>query len=206
MKPKSKKTILSSENLEKELEELKAIEKKLKREIELKDKELKDFKIKRDKDIKELEAELDSLNSSIEKTKAELDECKNAQKNSTKESNKEIALDELDIKDGISKSGDDEELYISMLDDFVDSYAESSKEFTKFCENKEFAKAKELAQEIKDFSLHIGANNLYSSVASIEEEFEKNDKNNWQKYLEIYTKDLTKLLDNIKSYKESIYK
>jgi len=108
----------------------------------------------------------------------------------------------LEVEAGIENCGDDSEIYISMVEDFLDSYKDSDKELEKLCDAQDFAKARELAVEIKDFAQHIGANQLSQNLSSLEESLAQESQDIACEFFGTYKENLEKVLQEIEQYKQ----
>ena len=90
-----------------------------------------------------------------------------------------------------------------MLEDFKDSYSNSAQELQELCQTQNFAKARELAMEIKDFALHIGAYSLGESIASLEYTLEKESHEIAKPLYDSYKENLERVLQEIEEYKQN---
>lgn len=112
--------------------------------------------------------------------------------------------EDLSIAIGLKHCNNDEEFYKSILKDFKSLYLDSPQKLEGLCQNAQFKQAREIAMDIKDVALNIGAYNLGQSIASLEYELEKGSKGNWQELLSLYAKDLEKLLLDIQKYDKNV--
>jgi CheY-like chemotaxis protein len=107
---------------------------------------------------------------------------------------------ELSIENGLEHAHNDEELYKSLLEDFVNMYKDSASELAKLVQSNDFQKARKKALEIKETALHIGAYKLYENVAAMQYEFEKAQRSSSLEMLRYYKESLELLLKEIKAY------
>ena len=63
-----------------------------------------------------------------------------------------------------------------------------------------FKEAKQMAMDIRDISLNIGAYNLYKIVANMENLFVKDSVENWEELVDEYEVALKRLFEEIDSY------
>jgi signal transduction histidine kinase/CheY-like chemotaxis protein len=111
-----------------------------------------------------------------------------------KESDK---ITELSVSAGIKRCADDESFYNSMLEEFKNDFASSAQKIEKLCEEGDFAQAKKVSEEVRDFAVNIGAYNLVEGLETLEYELEKAEKGNWKKLVVFYSNLLEKLLKDI---------
>jgi len=107
---------------------------------------------------------------------------------------------ELSLATGLEHAHHDEILYKSLLKDFEAVYANSATELEELIQNTEFEKARKKALDIKETSLHIGAYKLYESIAALQYEIEKAQRNSSLEMLRFYKDSLRALLKEIKAY------
>jgi two-component system sensor histidine kinase/response regulator len=106
----------------------------------------------------------------------------------------------LTISVGLEKHNQSESFYRWVLKDFKLMYTNSSASLAKLCQEGDFKGARELAKSIKEASLNIGAYNLCEAAATMEYEFEKGSRGNWNKLLQFYEGELQKLFEEIEKY------
>jgi CheY-like chemotaxis protein len=109
-------------------------------------------------------------------------------------------FEELSISIGLDRCDNDEKFYKLILQDFKKMYANSAQELKKLCEEMRFKEARHMAMDIKDVALNIGAYNLCESAATMEYEFEKASRSNWQELIRLYHQNITKLFQDIDRY------
>jgi signal transduction histidine kinase/DNA-binding response OmpR family regulator len=109
-------------------------------------------------------------------------------------------FEELSISIGIDRCDNDENFYKLILQDFKKMYANSAQELKKLCKDMKFKEARHMAMDIKDVALNIGAYNLCESAATMEYEFEKASRSNWQELIRLYHQNITKLFQDIDRY------
>ncbi len=124
------------------------------------------------------------------------------EKQEEQEVQKQEEVKALEVEAGIENCGDDSEIYISMVEDFLDSYKDSDKELEKLCDAQDFAKARELAVEIKDFAQHIGAYQLSQNLSSLEESLAQESQEIACEFFGTYKENLEKVLQEIEQYKQ----
>ena len=98
----------------------------------------------------------------------------------------EEEYEELSISTGINRCDKDEDFYKSILKDFKLMYSDSGQKLKKLCEESDFAQARQMAMDIKDIALNIGAYNLCESADNMEYEFEKGSRSNYKKLINFY--------------------
>ncbi len=113
-------------------------------------------------------------------------------------------FEELSTSIGLERCENDKEFYTLILKDFKKMYAESPKKLDELCKDKKFSEARNMAMDIKDIALNIGAYNLCESAATIEYEFEKASKGNWKELIKVYKRNLQKLFLDIEKYMDEI--
>jgi len=111
-------------------------------------------------------------------------------------------FDELSITTGLNRCNKDVEFYKSILKDFKIMYADSPDKFLDLCERSRFSEARRMAMDIKDVTLNLGAYNLCENVATMEYEFEKGSRSNYEKMIKFYHINLEKLFIDIDKYLE----
>jgi signal transduction histidine kinase/CheY-like chemotaxis protein len=109
-------------------------------------------------------------------------------------------FEELSISIGLDRCDNDENFYKLILQDFKKMYANSAQELKKLCKDMKFKEARHMAMDIKDVALNIGAYNLCESAATMEYEFEKASRSNWQELIRLYHQNITKLFQDIDRY------
>lgn len=112
--------------------------------------------------------------------------------------------EELSVSSGLAGCKRDEELYKSILEDFKVIYLDSSEKLENFCTEGNFKEARNMAMDIKDVALNIGAYNLCEVTANLEYEFEKGTRSNYSPLISAYKISLDKLYINIDSYLEKV--
>jgi len=118
------------------------------------------------------------------------------EKEPTKKKEKE-QITELSVSAGIKRCADDESFYNSMLEEFKNEFATSDKKIEQLCLDGEFEKAKDVAEEVRDFAVNVGAYNLAEGLETLEYELDKGEKGNWKKLVSFYSNLLDKLLKDI---------
>jgi len=107
---------------------------------------------------------------------------------------------ELSISLCLKKCNDDEDFYKLILEDFKKMYKDSEQRFEKLCINSEFKEAKQMAMDVRDVALNIGAYHLYKSAANMEQVFSRGFADNWQELLKDYSLNLKNLFKDIDKY------
>ena len=79
-------------------------------------------------------------------------------------------------------------------------YYNSALNIRELCQNDNFKEARQIAMDIKDSALNIGAYNLCEHAATMEYEFEKGSRSNWSMLIDLYAISLDKLLKAIDKY------
>ena len=109
-------------------------------------------------------------------------------------------LSELSVSIGLGRCHDDIEFYKTILKDFKIMYINSSLNLEELCKKGKFKEARTKAMDIKDVSLNIGAYNLCEHAATMEYEFEKGSRSEWESLLLLYNNSLEKLFKDIDKY------
>jgi len=114
--------------------------------------------------------------------------------------NKNDDFKELSISLCLKKCNDDESFYKLILEDFKKMYKDSEQRFEKLCMESKFKEAKQMAMDVRDVALNIGAYHLYKSAANMEQVFARGFADNWQELLDDYSLNLTNLFKEIDKY------
>ena len=112
----------------------------------------------------------------------------------------EDGFNELSVSAGLGRCNGDVEFYKTILQDFKSMYIHSAIELEKLCINANFRQARSMAMDIKDIALNIGGYNVCESAATMEYEFEKASRSNWQEFVNFYDINLNKLFIDIDKY------
>ncbi|NPA66635.1 MAG: response regulator [Epsilonproteobacteria bacterium] len=107
---------------------------------------------------------------------------------------------EFSIKEGLSRCNNDEEMYKSLLKDFLKMYQHVAYDINKLCQEGEFQQARYKAMDVKDVALNLGAYKFAEAAAMVEYELEKGEKSNWKRHLKVLHTLLKKLFEDIKLY------
>jgi CheY-like chemotaxis protein len=110
----------------------------------------------------------------------------------------------LDITRGIMLADNNQENYITLLEEFVNAYGNSSEDFESLIINREYEKAKLLAMDMKGLTSIIAANNMNRLITEIERINTEKEYRKLDKYIERYTEELDELVTNIEIYIRSV--
>jgi CheY-like chemotaxis protein/HPt (histidine-containing phosphotransfer) domain-containing protein len=107
----------------------------------------------------------------------------------------------LNTIEGIQRCGDDEDLYKALLLDFSEMYADSVSVLESIVLEKNFSDGKQFAHDIKGVSANIGALELSSCAAKLEDGFLREDKSNYAIFIKNYKEALKHTLDDIQQFR-----
>jgi signal transduction histidine kinase/CheY-like chemotaxis protein len=100
----------------------------------------------------------------------------------------------LHVNEGIERCGGDEELYRALLNDFSEMYSDSVNVLETICDEKRYRDGKQFAHDIKGVSANIGAMELSSFAAALEEAFLRENQSNYSLLIKNYQEGLKRIL------------
>jgi CheY-like chemotaxis protein/HPt (histidine-containing phosphotransfer) domain-containing protein len=109
----------------------------------------------------------------------------------------------LDIKEGISRASDNENMYAKILKEFVQTYGQSNESFRKLIEEQRYVQAKGLAMDMKGITQAIGAKDMHKLLNEIHQLFMYNRQDKLPKKVDEFDEQLSKLLVNIDVFQRS---
>jgi len=110
------------------------------------------------------------------------------------------ALPGLDIKAGVRHSNNSEALYIEVLKEFVEAYEQSDKVFEKLVNEHRYEQLRMLCLDMKGLSGSIGASDMHIKIDEIHKLILYNKHNLLVNYIDVYRKELLKLVQSIDLY------
>lgn len=106
----------------------------------------------------------------------------------------------LHVSEGIERCGGDEELYKALLHDFSEMYSDSVNVLETIYEEKRFHDGKQFAHDIKGVSSNIGAMELSSYAAALEQAFLRENQSNYSLLIKNYQEGLKRVLSEIENF------
>ncbi|MEA1920594.1 MAG: response regulator [Campylobacterota bacterium] len=105
----------------------------------------------------------------------------------------------LHVSEGIERCGGDEALYKALLEDFSEMYADSVSVLENICDEKRYRDGKQFAHDVKGVSANIGASELSSCAANLEEAFIRENQSNYSILIKNYQEHLKRVLQEIQT-------
>ena len=109
-------------------------------------------------------------------------------------------IQELNVKQGLEICGGDNEFYLEILNEFVTTYSNSSKNLTNLLENHNELEADKLLLDLLGITANIGAKSLHDIALDLKEAVKDLEEKSYITILEQYEKQLQVLLSDIKDY------
>ena len=123
----------------------------------------------------------------------------------SKESDEEyievLVTKELDGNKGLEICGGDEEFYNEILDEFIQTYTNSSNNLAKLLQAKQFKEADKLLLDIVGITANIGADNLNNLAQKLKVSIQNPQDRKYLNILKDYHQHLVQLLKDIKKYR-----
>jgi len=109
-------------------------------------------------------------------------------------------LTHLNIEEGLEISGYDEEFYNEILHEFLNSYENSASQLVSHIKKGALENADQLLLDIIGVSANIGAQELKSTASKLKSALKENNKEEASKLFITFQKNLSALIQEIKSY------
>jgi CheY-like chemotaxis protein len=110
----------------------------------------------------------------------------------------------LDTSIGLKHTNEDRDLYISLLQDFLKEYGDSSEHFHRWVEDKEYDKLKAMVIDLEGLTGTLGAMRLCRVVHAVDRFLKEKERIRLSEYVPIYTDEMRHLKREIKSYLSSL--
>lgn len=111
-----------------------------------------------------------------------------------------ISIPGLNIKLGVRRFGDNEELYLKMLKKFTSSNGQTCRELKELIKKKEFEKAHLKIHNLKGESANIGVNNVYELSKQIEQIILNKDIKSFEKEIPVLERKLKEFSSELQIY------
>lgn len=110
---------------------------------------------------------------------------------------------ELDIKKGLDICGDDRNFYIEILDEFTNSYSDSTNKLMMFIKSNNIFEADKLLLDLTGILANIGAENLQTIAKKLKSAIKDTTNTDYISLLKEYKKSHQQLLLDIKEYRDA---
>ncbi|MEA3523038.1 MAG: response regulator [Campylobacterota bacterium] len=107
----------------------------------------------------------------------------------------------INLEEGIARCAGDTNLFKGILQDFTEMYADSVRVFDSMISDKRYYDGKQFAHDIKGVSANIGASELSSLAAKLEEAFVREHQSNYSILLKNYQESLKRVFQDIEQLK-----
>ena len=118
-----------------------------------------------------------------------------------KEEQKNPPLIELHVKKGLEVCGNDKEFYLEILNEFINTYDNSTQDLGEYLKNNQLAKADRLLLDIIGLSANIGAETLHDISNKIKSILHDNPEKSYLSLVDDYKLHLDNLILEIKKYR-----
>lgn len=111
-----------------------------------------------------------------------------------------ISIPGLDIKSGVRRFGDNEELYLKMLKKFISSNGQTCGELRELIKQEDFDNAHLKIHTLKGESANIGANNVYELSKQVEQTVLNKDISSFEKEIPVLERKLEEFSSELQIY------
>ncbi len=119
----------------------------------------------------------------------------------SKDTSKENKNKELHVQSGLNICGDDKDFYFEILNEFVNTYADSPTKMQALLNNKKMSEADKYLLDLSGITANIGANNISQIVLDLKMAITTPKDGRYVELFKNYVHSLHALLEEIKTYK-----